>query len=134
MKMGSKLCGGETIELVSDLGGGKTAFVRGLAKGMGSKDAVRSPSFTLGNQYEAGELTLHHFDFYRLSEPGIMRGELIEVLQNPKAVVAIEWSGTTTTDLPPDRLVVRIKATGENSRRFTVSYPDNLQYLIPESA
>src|SRR6185312_5854101 len=73
MKIGRKLQGGEVIELISDLGGGKTTFVRGLAKGMGSQDTVRSPSFTLSNEYRSGKLTLYHFDFYRLEDPGIMR-------------------------------------------------------------
>ena len=75
-KIGRRVKGGETIELVSDLGGGKTAFVSGLAKGMGSRDSVSSPSFTLSNVYQADNISLHHFDFYRLSDPGILRDEL----------------------------------------------------------
>src|ERR1700712_1196496 len=90
--IGMKLKGGEVIELVSDLGGGKTAFVKGLARGMGSTDVVRSPSFTISNQYKAGSKTLYHFDFYRLFDPGIMRDELAEILQDPNAVVVVEWA------------------------------------------
>jgi tRNA threonylcarbamoyladenosine biosynthesis protein TsaE len=131
MRIGHKLLGGEVVELVSDLGGGKTAFVSGLAKGMGSKDPVRSPSFTLSSQYKAGGLTLHHFDFYRLKEPGIMRNELAEVLEDPKAVVVIEWAGIVKKVLPAKHLTVRIKATGETSRQFNFSCPDSLKYLRP---
>src|SRR5580704_17211515 len=98
--IGRKLHGGEAIELVSDLGGGKTAFVRGLAKGMGSKDVVRSPSFTLSNEYQAGKLTLYHFDCFRLKELGIMRDELAEVLADPQAVVAVEWADIVEAVLP----------------------------------
>ena len=123
--------GGEVIELVSDLGGGKTSFVRGLAKGMGSHDAVRSPSFTLSNQYRAGGLTLHHFDFYRLAEPGIMKNELAEVLADPRAVVAVEWGDIVGDVLPAKRLTVHIKATAETVREFNFAYPDSLQYLTP---
>ncbi len=123
--------GGEVVELVSDLGGGKTAFVRGLAAGLGSRDAVRSPSFTLGNRYKAGKLTLYHFDFYRLFEPGIMRDELAEVLADPEAVVLVEWGRIVEDVLPTERLTVRIKATSETGREFTFSYPDRLAYLIP---
>lgn len=130
-RIGRKLRGGEVIELVSDLGGGKTAFVRGLAKGLGSQDTVRSPSFTLSNQYQAGKLTLYHFDFYRLKEPGIMRDELAEVLEDPRAVVAVEWPEIVENILPLDHLTVTIKATGENERRFDFSYPENLNYLFP---
>lgn len=123
--------GGEVIELVSDLGGGKTAFVRGLARGLGSRDGVRSPSFTLSNQYRSDKLTLYHFDFYRLKEPGIMKDELAEVLTDPQAVTAVEWSELVKDVLPPDRLTVRIKVTGEDSRSLTFEYPDSLSYLIP---
>ena len=130
-RVGSKLRGGEVIELVSDLGGGKTAFVRGLAKGMGSKDAVRSPSFTLSNQYRAGELTLHHFDFYRLQEPGIMRDELAEVLADEQAIVAVEWANIVESVLPNHRLTISIKAIGEEQRELSFSYPSEFEYLIP---
>lgn len=124
--------GGEVIELVSDLGGGKTAFVRGLARGMGSQDAVRSPSFTLSNQYRADNLTLYHFDFYRLDEPGIMKDELAEVLADPQAVIAVEWSDIVEDVLPSKRrLTVRIKALAANRRELTFNYPAGLAYLIP---
>jgi tRNA threonylcarbamoyladenosine biosynthesis protein TsaE len=129
MKIGRKLHGGEVIELVSDLGGGKTAFVRGLAEGIGSRDPVRSPSFTLSNQYKAGGLTLHHFDFYRLKEPGIMRRELAEILEDPKAVVVIEWGDIVKNVLPANRLTIHIKATGETTRQFNFSCPNSLKHL-----
>ena len=133
-QIGRKVRGGEVIELVSDLGGGKTAFVRGLVAGMGSKDTVRSPSFTLCNQYRAGRLVLYHFDFYRLQEPGIMKDELAEILADPQAVVAIEWSDIVENVLPDNRLTVRIKTISEASRELTFEYPNSLQYLIPANA
>ncbi|HEY5442299.1 MAG TPA: tRNA (adenosine(37)-N6)-threonylcarbamoyltransferase complex ATPase subunit type 1 TsaE [Candidatus Saccharimonadales bacterium] len=125
--------GGEVIELVSDLGAGKTAFVRGLVAGLGSLDTVHSPSFTLSNQYRAKDLTLYHFDFYRLKEAGIMRDELAEVLADPKAVVAVEWPDIIEDVLPAQRLSITIKPTGINDREFTFSYPDNLSYLLPRN-
>jgi len=125
------LKGGEVIELVSDLGGGKTTFVKGLAKGMGSEATVHSPSFTLDNQYQAGKLTLHHFDFYRLFEPGVMRDELAEILEEPGAVVVVEWGRIVQDVLPPERLVIRIRATGEHKREITFSAPPKLKYLLP---
>ena len=130
-QIGRKLRGGEVIELISDLGGGKTAFVRGLAAGMGSADQVHSPSFTLSNQYRAGHKTLYHFDFYRLSEPGIMRDELAELLDDPSAVVAVEWADIVEDVLPVDRVTVKIKATDENERHFEFSCSEKLQYLFP---
>jgi len=131
MEIGRKLQGGEMIELVGDLGSGKTAFVRGLARGMGSSDSVHSPSFTLSNRYRAGKLTLHHFDFYRLGEPGIMARELAEILEDPSAVTVVEWGDVTEAVLPPDRLTIRIKPTSETSRQFRFSCPNNLKYLAP---
>lgn len=130
-QIGRHLRGGEVIELVSDLGGGKTAFVRGLALGMGSTDNVRSPSFTLSNQYSAGALTLYHFDFYRLQQPGIMREELAEVISDPQAVVAVEWADIINDVIPTEHLTLNIRATGENSRQLIFSYPDKLSYLFP---
>lgn len=117
--------------LVSDLGGGKTAFVRGLAAGMGSTDHVASPTFTLAREYQAGELTLYHFDFYRLQEPGVVAAELEEFVHDPSAVVAIEWGSIVEDVLPEDKIVINIDRTGEMSRRFTINYPDKLSYLIP---
>ena len=131
-QVGRKMRGGEVIELISDLGGGKTTFVRGLARGMGSHDAVRSPSFTIGNQYRAGQLTLYHFDFYRLLEPGIMRNELAEYLADPKAIIVIEWGKIVEDVLPPERLTVSFKALSADRRELTFSCPPKLDYLMPE--
>lgn len=129
--VGQKLKGGEVIELVSDLGGGKTVFVKGVAKGMGIKDLVGSPSFTLSSEYKAGDLTLHHFDFYRLGEAGLMTNTIGEVLGKPEAVVAVEWADMIDTVLPQNRLSIHIRAIDENSRHLKFSYPEELVYLIP---
>lgn len=131
MRIGRKLRGGEIIELIGDLGAGKTAFVRGLAKGMGSDDPVSSPSFTLGNRYRAGALTLDHFDFHRLEEPGIMRRELSETLEDTSTIAAVEWADTVRSVMPKERLTINITATGATSRQLRFSYPEKLKYLIP---
>ena len=132
--MGTRLKGGEVIELVSDLGGGKTAFVRGLAKGFGSSDAVASPSFTLSREYKAGAKTLYHFDLYRLHDGGVVANELAEVAGDPQAVVAVEWADIVEGVLPAERLTIRITSTGETERTFEFSYPETLAYLIPQDA
>lgn len=110
--LGRKLSGGEVIELIGDLGAGKTAFVRGLAGGIESKDVVQSPSFTITRIYKATSagrgLSIHHFDFHRLEEPGVVAEELAEVAQDPKAIVAVEWSDIVKKILPPGRLSVDI--------------------------
>jgi tRNA threonylcarbamoyladenosine biosynthesis protein TsaE len=121
------------VELISDLGGGKTSFVRGLVAGMGSHGHVHSPSFTLSNEYKAKGLTLHHFDFHRLNEPGIMRNELTEIIQDPQNVVAVEWADIVENVLPAQRLVVRITPTSDNERQVIFEYPKELKYLIPSN-
>jgi tRNA threonylcarbamoyladenosine biosynthesis protein TsaE len=123
------LRGGEVIELVSDVGGGKTTFVRGLARGLGSPDKVASPTFTISREYRAGDRTLYHFDFYRISEAGIMADELAELLDDPRAIVVVEWADVVEDVLPPDRLTIRIQATGEDERQLVFTVPEKYIYL-----
>lgn len=131
--IGAKLVGGETIELISDVGGGKTTLVKGLAKGAGSHDLVHSPSFTLTNEYKGKKLKLLHFDFYRLSDPGIMKDAIEEVLNDSSDVVIVEWAGIIEDVLPEARLTIRIKTLDETKRQITIEYPEALNYLISGS-
>jgi len=126
--------GGEVIELVSDLGGGKTTFVRGLAAGIGSTDAVASPSFTLSREYKAADKTLYHFDFYRLQDAGLVGNELAEVVGDPQAIVAVEWADIVEDILPAEHLTIRINSTDDTERQLEYSYPKSLAYLVPENA
>jgi tRNA threonylcarbamoyladenosine biosynthesis protein TsaE len=125
--IGKTLTGGETIELDSDLGGGKTALTKGIAAGMGNHDTVQSPTFTISRIYRCDNgLELHHFDFYRLQDPGIMAAELAESVSEDYAVVVIEWSGIVADILPPERITIKITATGETTRRLAITAPDVL--------
>jgi tRNA threonylcarbamoyladenosine biosynthesis protein TsaE len=130
-KIGQRLKGGEVIDLIGDLGAGKTTFVKGLAAGLGSQELAHSPSFTVSNQYRAANLTLHHFDFHRLNELGLMKEELSEILSDKQNVVAIEWAEIVDDILPTERLVVRFQAVSENSRKLEFDYQDSLSYLFP---
>ena len=130
-QIGARLRGGEVIELCSDLGGGKTTFVRGLARGFGSSDRVSSPTFTISQIYHAGERSLHHFDFYRLNEPGIMADELAEIMSDPQATAVIEWGDIVQNVLPAERLSLTITAVDESTRQIVVACPDTLAYLLP---
>jgi len=131
-KIGRLLHGGEVIELVSDLGGGKTTFVRGLARGFGSADRVASPTFTLSRVYEAGERNMHHFDFYRLHEPGLIAEELADVLADRQNVVVVEWANIVQDVLPKRRLTITLEHAA-NGRRLTFHCPDALAYLMEGS-
>lgn len=126
VSIGSFLSGGEVIECVSDLGGGKTTLVAGIAEGFGSQDPVSSPSFTICNTYKrADKKQLQHFDFYRLNEPGIMRDELIEVVGDPDNVVVIEWGDSVGDVLPDDRIKISISSISENQRLITIQIADS---------
>jgi len=130
--IGARLRGGEIIELVSDLGGGKTTFTRGLARGAGSKDTVGSPTFTLNREYDAPEFIISHFDFYRLGEAGIVGDELAEVVGDSHYVTIIEWGDIVHDVLPEERMTVRINLdeADENARNVVVTYPESYNYVI----
>ncbi|HUD81347.1 MAG TPA: tRNA (adenosine(37)-N6)-threonylcarbamoyltransferase complex ATPase subunit type 1 TsaE [Patescibacteria group bacterium] len=124
------LKGGEVFELVGDLGSGKTAFVRGLAKGLGSNDIVASPSFTLSRKYDSNSLTIYHFDFYRLNQPGVVAHELADTLDNPNNVTLVEWADIVRGVLPKKRLTIKFRHVGENERELEFKYPSDLDYLM----
>ncbi len=118
--------------LSSDLGGGKTTFTKGLAKGLGSKDIVNSPTFTVSRVYDCRDgIELHHFDFYRLNEGGMVAHELAEVVENPKAIVVVEWGDVVSDVLPKNRITVQFDrvASGEENRRIKITYPTELKYI-----
>lgn len=104
--------------------------MRGLARGMGSTDRVASPTFTISRVYEAGEKELHHFDFYRLGEAGLISEELSEVLNDPHIVTVVEWANIVQDVLPSKRLTITIEKTPTDGRVFTLRAPEQLQYLI----
>ena len=106
------------LELVGDVGAGKTTFVRGLAQGIGVKEAVTSPSFTISKIYRGKDATLVHYDFYRLADPGIMQEDLAESLSDPQTITVIEWGESIQDVLPPERKIIEIKYVDENTREL----------------
>lgn len=107
------------IELIGDVGVGKTTFVRGLAKGLGIKEPVVSPSFTISKSYAlpSGGFLIH-YDFYRLNDPGIMLDDLEENLKNPKNIIVIEWGESVKDILPKNHTKIEIKYNDDNSREI----------------
>jgi tRNA threonylcarbamoyladenosine biosynthesis protein TsaE len=131
--LGMQLKGGEVIELRSDLGGGKTTFVRGLARGIGSKNTVTSPTFTLNKIYKAKNgLQIHHFDFYRLDQAGVVAEQWAESVGGPKNIVVIEWSDIVKGVLPKEFLTIEFLpvAADSDERSISFNYPQKLQPLI----
>lgn len=117
-KLGSLLDGGEVLELVGDVGAGKTTLTKGIGAGMKIDDDVQSPSFTISRVYDGrDDLQLAHYDFYRLHDAGIMADELHETIHDPKTVTIIEWAEIVNGVLPADRLTVTITSPSENGRK-----------------
>ena len=105
------------IELVGDVGAGKTTLTRGLAEGLGVKETVTSPSFTISKAYalpDGGRLI--HYDFYRLNDPGLMVEDLQENLAEPKNVVVIEWGESVTDLLPEGHIKIEIIYNDDGTR------------------
>lgn len=125
--LGSQLKGGDIIELRSDLGGGKTTFVRGLAKGAGSQDRVSSPTFTLSRVYKTKDFEIYHFDFYRLDDPGILKDQLAEAVQ-AKSVVVVEWAGIVKDVLPKERITIEFKPTANSPDEREVAFTYSANY------
>lgn len=118
-RLGSLCKGGEVIELVGDIGAGKTTLTKGIANGLGVDDEVQSPTFTLSRTYRTPSgLVFAHYDFYRLTDPGILRIELEEATRADDTVVVIEWADTVHDALPQDHLKLTITASGDTSRRL----------------
>ncbi|HEY4964353.1 MAG TPA: tRNA (adenosine(37)-N6)-threonylcarbamoyltransferase complex ATPase subunit type 1 TsaE [Candidatus Saccharimonadales bacterium] len=130
--IGHNLRGGEIIELSSDLGGGKTTLVKAIVEGTGSEDLVSSPSFTICNQYRASNFTIYHYDFYRLTDPGIMKQELEENIADDRAVIIIEWPGIVEGVLPKNRLSIDIEVTGDDARKFHFTFNQDIEYLLKD--
>ncbi|MCA9327007.1 tRNA (adenosine(37)-N6)-threonylcarbamoyltransferase complex ATPase subunit type 1 TsaE [Candidatus Saccharibacteria bacterium] len=133
-RIGKYLKGGEVIELISDLGGGKTTLVRGIARGAGSTDTVSSPTFTVSKEYRADRFTIMHFDLYRLPEAGIIADELAEYIGDEQVVTIVEWADILQNVLPKERLTIRLTQTGEHTREVACIYPASLAYLLEELA
>jgi tRNA threonylcarbamoyladenosine biosynthesis protein TsaE len=128
--IGKQLRGGEVIDLIGDLGSGKTTFVRGLAKGLCSQAKVNSPTYKINNVYPGSKLHLYHFDFYRLTDPGILSNELAEIINEPDAVVVIEWSDIVRQQLPKKQMAITFTQTADKQRQLGFSYQAALAYMI----
>ena len=107
------------IELIGDVGTGKTTFVRGLAEGLGIKEPVTSPSFTISKSYALpSDKQLIHYDFYRLSDPGLMQDNLAENLSNQNNIVIIEWGESVSNLLPDNHTIIKIEYTETGGRNI----------------
>lgn len=118
-KFASGLDDGTVVAMYGDLGAGKTAFVRGMARGMGIDACVSSPTFTIVNEYE-GDRTLIHFDMYRLGSADELFDIGWEDYLKRSAVLVVEWSENISDAYYGDEIVLRIEKLGDNERRITI--------------
>ncbi|GGF28382.1 tRNA (adenosine(37)-N6)-threonylcarbamoyltransferase complex ATPase subunit type 1 TsaE [Halobacillus andaensis] len=117
-KLGGLLQAGDVLTLEGDLGAGKTTFTKGLAKGLGVKRTVNSPTFTIIKEY-MGRLPFYHMDVYRLEDSDEDLG--FEEFFNGEGVTVVEWSQFIEDYLPEERLELTIEYVDETSRKISVA-------------
>ena len=123
--LGRVIPAGTVIAYEGDLGAGKTAFTRGLARGLGCAEQVTSPTYTIVNEYLSGRCPLFHFDMYRLRSADDLWDIGWEDYLDRNGVCAVEWS-ENVRDALEDPVTVRIEKIGDDSRRITLEGGDFL--------
>ena len=125
--IGKIIPAGMVLAYRGDLGAGKTAFTRGLARGLGFKEAVTSPTYTIVNEYLGGRLPLFHFDMYRLGGEDELFDIGWEDYLARGGVCAVEWSEQVSGAVPEDAVLVDIaRGEGENDRIITIKGGEGL--------
>ena len=128
--IGAALKGGEVLQLVSDLGGGKTTLTKSIIAGAGCAEVVTSPTFTISREYKTPQLLIRHFDFYRLSDAGIVGMELAEGFIDEHTVTIIEWADIVQDVLPDRTVTITIEQLADTERHFNIQAPEKQAYLV----
>ena len=126
--LGNILKPGTVIAYRGDLGAGKTAFTRGLARGLGSSEMVTSPTYTIVNEYLGGRMPLFHFDMYRLASSDDLWDIGWEDYLDRNGVCAVEWS-ENVEDAMENAIYITIEKLGEDGRRITIEGGESLADL-----
>ncbi len=116
-----ELCAGDVLALVGDLGSGKTHFVKGIARGLGAKDAVTSPTFTLVHEYLDGRLPVYHFDFYRLATADALRTIGFDEYVFGDGVSVIEWADKFRDAIPPQARWITLRVVSDSVRHIRLA-------------
>ena len=123
--LAERLKPGTVVAFSGDLGAGKTAFVRGMARGLGISERVTSPTFTIVNEYEGGRLPLFHFDMYRLGSADELFDIGWEDYLVRGGVCAVEWSENVSDAMEGDCIRVDIRrGAHDNQRLITIEGGD----------
>lgn len=120
-QLGALVQPGDVIALQGDLGAGKTNFVQGLARGLGVRENVNSPTFILANEYNTGRLPLYHIDAYRVENATEALGFGLDDYLNGDGVTVIEWAERVRAALPHDVLWIELRYESENERLLDVT-------------
>ncbi|HAB00582.1 MAG TPA: tRNA (adenosine(37)-N6)-threonylcarbamoyltransferase complex ATPase subunit type 1 TsaE [Ruminococcaceae bacterium] len=120
-KTASLIHAGDCLAFEGGLGAGKTAFVRGLAKGLGLRGDVCSPTFSLVNEYRSDKLNLYHFDMYRIETADDLYSTGYFDYLDTDCVLAIEWSENITAYLPENTVFVKIRRIDDQTREITIT-------------
>ena len=118
-EIASLLKKGDVLALYGEMGAGKTAFTRGLAKGLGCSEIVTSPTYTIVNEYLGGRIPLFHFDMYRLRSSDDLFDIGWDDYLDRGGVCAVEWS-ENVDDAMEDAIYITMEKLGEDSRRITI--------------
>ena len=124
-RLGQSLKPGAVITYQGDLGAGKTAFTRGVALGLGAKEQVTSPTYTIVNEYLSGKYPLFHFDMYRLASSDDLFDIGWEDYLDRGGICAVEWS-ENVADAMENAIVVTIEKLGDDARRITIEGGEEL--------
>jgi len=113
------------LGLIGDLGGGKTTFLQGFARGLGIKEKILSPSFVIMKIFKIADkknsLRFYHFDCYRIKKPKeILNLGFKKIISNPKNIVAIEWADKIQKILPKDKITLKFKFVDKKTRKITI--------------
>lgn len=123
-KIGGLLKGGDLIAYSGDLGAGKTTITRGVSIGMGLGDEVISPTFALVNEYRGADLSLIHFDMYRINSSADLETTGFFDYMEEDAVLAVEWSENIAEEIPENAIRIDIQRVDDDTRIITIETYD----------
>ncbi len=121
-RMAAYLRPGDVVVLNGDLGAGKTTFTKGIAKGLGIKEIIKSPTFTIIHEYQDGRIPLYHMDAYRLENGGAEYLGLDEYFDGD-GVSVVEWAQFAEDELPDEFLAITFKRTDDENKRILTFDP-----------
>ena len=120
-RLAGKIQAGDVLALVGDLGAGKTQFVKGLVKALGSENVVTSPTFTLVHEYQGSRWQIYHFDFYRIESLAALRAIGFDETVFGEGVSVIEWADRFAEAIPSHARWIKFEMVSEDQRRIDLS-------------